>query len=269
MSFTKVAIHGVPRAGTSWLGAIFDSSFNVKYNNQPLFAYEFKSYLNDSSSNRKIDTFFNLLCDTKDDFINQTSQKKNGLIPSFEKKSITHIVYKEARYHHIIENLLIQDPDIIVVGIIRNPKSVMHSWFNAPKEFDKENWDFSTEWLNAHKKNQNRPEEFYGYLKWKEFGLNLLKLKDQFPSRVCIVNYKMLLNNTQLEVKRIFNFCNIEYGSQTENFIVGKGISANDNPYSVFRKSQTDDKWVKDLSKEIIDYIDQDLKESILMEYNI
>ena len=49
MSLVKVAIHGVPRSGTTWLGSIFDSSPNVIYRNQPLFSYAFKSYLSEHS----------------------------------------------------------------------------------------------------------------------------------------------------------------------------------------------------------------------------
>lgn len=40
------------------------------------------------------------------------------------------------RYLHIIENLLIQCPDIKILGIVRNPLATLASWINAPKESD-------------------------------------------------------------------------------------------------------------------------------------
>lgn len=39
---------------------------------------------------------------SNDDFILQKEGKKIGHIPNFNKENITHIVYKEARYHHIL-----------------------------------------------------------------------------------------------------------------------------------------------------------------------
>ncbi|MDH5934310.1 hypothetical protein, partial [Vibrio splendidus] len=54
----KVAIHSVPRSGSSWLGEIINSSPQVNYSFQPLFSYEFKSYLNENSSLENINNFF-------------------------------------------------------------------------------------------------------------------------------------------------------------------------------------------------------------------
>lgn len=45
----------------------------------------------------------------------------------FEKNEITHIVYKEVRYHHIIKNLLLKDSSIKIIGIIRNPLATINS----------------------------------------------------------------------------------------------------------------------------------------------
>lgn len=40
----KIAIHSVPRSGSTWLGEILNSSANVKYCFQPLFSYKFKEF---------------------------------------------------------------------------------------------------------------------------------------------------------------------------------------------------------------------------------
>ena len=121
MKKKRIAIHGVPRSGTTWLGEIINSSSNVKYKFQPLFSYELKDSLDKNSELVEIDDFFEKLEKMNSPFLDQEEAKKKGIIPVFEKNEITHIVYKEVRYHHIIKNLLLKDSGIKIVGIIRNP----------------------------------------------------------------------------------------------------------------------------------------------------
>jgi hypothetical protein len=264
-----IAFHGVPRSGTSWVGAIFDSSENVTYRHQPLFSYAFKSFLNEHSSTDRINLFFENLKNSNDSFILQEEGKIKRTIPIFTKKTITHLVYKEARYHHILENMLHQNNKIKVVVIVRNPKSVISSWFHAPKEFNKDKWSLKDEWLYADKKNKGRKEEFYGYEKWKEAALLFLKLKKIFPKRVYILKYSDLLSDTENQVKQLFDFCSINYGDQTAQFLkLSKSIDKSYDAYSVYRTNQSDDKWIVALPKEIIDYIDIDLLESELNIFN-
>ena len=206
MKLLKIAVHGVPRSGTSWVGSIFDSSKNVIYRHQPLFSFEFKSGLTENSSCKIIEQFFINISKSNNAFITQEKEKENGLVPSFKKDQPTHIIYKEARYHNIINNLLKQDKEIKIVGIIRNPKSVISSWLNAPKEFDKENWDIMTEWRSAPSKNKSLVEEFYGYEKWKEVANLFLSLNENYPKRFHLVNYKDLLNDHDKVVSEIFSF---------------------------------------------------------------
>ena len=52
-----IALFGVPRSGTSWLGQIFDSCPDVIYKYQPLFSYAFKNRLNMQSSFDEISNF--------------------------------------------------------------------------------------------------------------------------------------------------------------------------------------------------------------------
>jgi len=266
----KIALHGVPRSGTSWLGAIFDSSEYVAYRHQPLFSYAMKSYLNAKSDSAQIDRFFNLLETTNDDFILQKKGKQEGSIPSFKKTNISHIVYKEARYHNILENLLVSHPTIKVIGIVRNPKSVLWSWYNAPKEFNKEKWQLEQEWLYAINKNQKRDEEFYGYIKWREVTEQFLSFKERFPERFTIINYKSLLEDTLKVIDNLFEFCDIPLTKQTVEFVSAcKQIDKSDNAYSVFRKNQSDYQWKDNLPKSIVDYIDKDLKGTNLEKFNL
>jgi hypothetical protein len=270
MRLTKIAFHGVPRTGTSWVGAIFDSSKNVKYCNQPLFSYAFKDYLTENSSYKVINDFFNGLENTLDNFILQKDGKEKGHIPTFLKGETTHIIYKEARYHNILENLLEKDLKLKVVGIIRDPRSVLASWYNAPKEFKKNEWDFLKEWKNAVHKNEGRAEEYYGYNKWKEVALLFLKLKSEYPDRFFLLNYSELLNDTEKVIKGLFEFCDLELSKQTIEFLrasSSKDISI--DAYSVYRKNQVDDKWKTVLPEEIVVEIDLDLAGTILEPFII
>ena len=265
----KIAFHGVPRSGTTWLGSIFDSSPHVAYRHQPLFSYAFKSFLSDRSTCDEINYFFDLLKSTNDDFILQKTEKETGAVPSFSKKEITHVIYKEARYHNILSNLLNTCPDIMVVGIVRNPKSVLSSWYNAPKEFDKTKWNLFDEWKNAPSKNQNRKEEFYGYNKWKEVSLLFLELKEKYPDRFYLINYKNILNDTLKEINDLFRFCELDITQQTIDFIKkSKEKDLSSDAYAVYRKNQTDDKWQKTLPREIINEIDSDLSGTVLEQFN-
>jgi len=54
----KIALHSVPRSGSSWIGQILNSSPKVNYKFQPLFSYAFKGYLDENSSRERIDEFF-------------------------------------------------------------------------------------------------------------------------------------------------------------------------------------------------------------------
>ncbi len=154
----KIAIHSVPRSGSSWIGQIFNSSPTVNFKFQPLFSYAFKSALNEKSSKNEIDTFFKDISQSDDDFLIQQDKIDNGNYPKFKKNNLfTHIAYKEVRYHNIQENMLKINSDIIVIGIVRNPYAVINSFLKAPREFRKDlNWNELDEWQYANKKNLRR-----------------------------------------------------------------------------------------------------------------
>jgi hypothetical protein len=265
----KIAIHGVPRSGTSWLGSIFDSSEHVIYRHQPLFSYAFKSFLNENSSKSDIDRFYEAILSTDDEFILQKLKKNNHAIPTFRKRDLSHIIYKEARYHHILQNLLEKDSKIKIVGIIRNPKSVLISWYNAPKEFKIHEWDLQKEWRNAELKNDGKIENYYGFNKWKETSALLLKLKDNYRDRVCIINYRQLLEDTNTVTNELFSFCELQITNQTLDFIAkSKSHDFSHDSYSVYRVNQSDDKWKNRLPGNIISEIDDDLYGTNLEIFN-
>jgi Sulfotransferase domain len=266
----RIIIHSVPRSGSTWLGEIFNSNEKTLYKLQPLFSYAFKDRLNENSSKDEIDLFFKELVLKKDNFLDQTDKKEKGVIPTFNKnKPSNFIIYKEVRYHHILRNLLEKDNELKVIGLVRNPLSVINSWLRAPKEFRKElGWSELEEWRFAAKKNLNKPEEFNGFEKWKEVTLLFEELLIEFPDRFYLVKYNELVTNTVQEVKNLFDFCDLNLTEQTLIFInKSSNTDQSAEAYSVFRSKQVDDKWKFQLNPIIIFEIQKDLKETKLEKY--
>ena len=232
---TRIALHSPPRSGSTWLGSVFDSHPSVVYKYQPLFSYAFKDQLGPESSLREIRKFFEDIAQSEDDFINQVEAKKAGIIPDFDTTSCKAIVYKEVRYHHILRNLLETDPDLRVVGLIRNPLSTIYSWLHAPKEFEP-SWDPLVEWRHAPRKNGGRPEEFNGYEKWKEVALLFLDLQNTYDDRFLLLTYESLTANPWHTARTLFTFADLPWASQTEQFLAESTSTASNAPYGVFRK---------------------------------
>lgn len=230
----KIAIHSVPRSGSTWLGEILNSSPNVKYCFQPLFSYKFKDYLDERSPPKDIDNFFSMLGETDDEFVCQNSQRAVGTLPNFEKLNPTHVIYKEVRYHHILENLISKDDGIKLILLVRNPIEVMNSWVNAPKEFD-ESWDTEKELLYAEMKNQGGKENFYGLNAWVQTTELFEHLARCYSKRVLLIKYSNLQHNLIQTVEELFDFCDLELNSPTYSFLnetLEKKVS---DTYSVFR----------------------------------
>lgn len=264
----RIAIHSAPRSGSTWLGAIFDSHPEVAYRFQPLFSYEFKGRLNENSSKLEVLNFFNEIGSSEDEFINQIKGKKEGVIPNFLKEKPTHIVYKEVRYHHILKNMLESDNDLKIVGMIRNPLSVLNSWFRAPKEFRADlAWDIQKEWRFAQLKNIDKIEEFNGYEKWKEVTLLFETLERDYKNQFIIVSYENLVENTLEEVGRLFNFTGLELKDQTREFITNEGNRNDSNAYSVFKNKQSPVLKQYSLPENIVAEIENDMLSCGLEKY--
>lgn len=175
----------------------------------------------------------------------------------------THIVFKETRYLHIVENILTACSEVQIIGIVRNPLSVLASWVRAPKEFNQQ-WDIHKEWLYAPSKNQNRPEEFYGFFKWKEIAEAFLRFKSRFPKQFFLVRYEELNHSVLDTTKKIFDFCGLELNRQVQDFLIASKSRHDDDPYSVYRANASDDSWRSLLPEEIIKHIVMELKNSSL-----
>jgi hypothetical protein len=200
-----------------------------------LFSYKFKDFLDESSSKKDIDKFFTLLSETNDKFVCQNEQRETGSLPKVEKFDLaTHTVYKETRYHHILENLLRKDKNIKLILLVRDPVEVINSWINAPSEFDP-NWTLETQLFNGELKNLGRKENFFGLNAWAETTRLFEKLSKRYHERVFLINYSMLQSNLEQTVKYIYKFCDLSLTDTTYIFLKESSEKKVSDTYSVFR----------------------------------
>ena len=268
VSIQKVAIWGVPRSGTSWLGQIFNSAPQTMFRYQPLFSYLFKNELSLKSSKNKIQCFFNKIKETDDSFIlNGMDVNSDKKFLQFKKNSYsTHLVMKHVRYLHLIDNILKNGENIKVIGIIRNPLATINSWYKAKKEFNSD-WILNEEFRFATKKNLGKIEEYYGYEKWKDATIIFNLIKKKYKDKFYLINYENLLKDTVNEIENVFQFSNLKLSEQTLNFITKTKNIHHDNDYSIFKQKKKDNHWEIELPIEIIDYIKSDLKKNNLEKY--
>lgn len=264
----KIAIHGVPRSGTSWIGEIVNSSPHVIYRYQPLFSFALRDFLTPASDREEIEHFFEVLAQTEDDFLDQKGRRTDGRFPQFAKSDPTHVAYKEVRFHNVLWNLLRKHEEVLLCAVIRNPLAVVCSWLAAPREFRRDlGWRESDEWRYALRKNLNRPEEFNGYEKWKEAALMFLELKRQYPERVFILRYSDLLKDPHQKTRTLFRFLGLEVTASTTDFLTTSRSVTVDDPYSVFQAENPDSKWRKELDPAIVAEICSDLSGTELEPY--
>ena len=253
----RFALHSVPRSGSSWVGAVLSQHPEVNYFFQPLFSTSFPNQLKTNSSFEDIKHFYSQLKTSKDSFINQISFGKEN---KTKNHNAINVLYKEVRYHHLIQNLLTQDPEIKIIGLVRSPLSTINSWLNAPKEFRKDlNWKELEEWRYAPKKNSNSIEEFNGYEKWKETTLLFEKLQTLYPNRFKLIRYSDLINDSIKSFDNLFRFMNLEMNVKVLSFLSEINSKNDNDAYSIYRKEARDDLWKTQLNPIIIQEIQKDL----------
>jgi hypothetical protein len=263
-----IAIHGAPRSGTSWLGQLFNSSEHVAYRYQPMFSYAFKDRITGQSSAEDLDHFFKDLLITEDDFVLQRgSASLSGYCLEFPKAEVTHLAYKEVRYHDLLENLLQNCHRLSLIALIRDPRAVMHSWFNAPKEFER-GWNPSDEWRYGQQKNDGKTENWYGFQRWKELAQLFLALKSAYPLRVEIVRYESLVADPVRVLSHLYQTVGLQMTRQVESFLAESRARNDDQPYGVFRSDRnTTRAWIDLLPTEISNAIESDLDGTLLQQF--
>jgi hypothetical protein len=178
------------------------------------------------------------------------------------------MVMKMVRYHHLIEKLLNDVPNLTVIGIVRHPCGVINSWLQAPKEFRPE-WDPLEEWRYAPKKNQGRVEEFNGFEKWKEVAQMFLQLELNQPERFRLVQFEELVRNPFWHVENLLHAVGLEMHEQVLNFIVSSQNVHHGDAYSVYKDPKVVDRWRKELPHQIMDEILRDTQQAGLERFLI
>lgn len=255
-----VGIIGVPRSGTSWLGQIFDSAPDVLYRMQPFYSWAFRDKIHVRSSKREINDFFCELYLSNDSYLKQQERKKSGIYPIFNnKKSQPEVmVYKEVMFHYLIPILLKHVDQLKIIALVRHPVDVLTSYYNAPREFDP-TLDIQKEWYFAQNRNELLPERYFGYHKWKEYMKLISIIQEKYPKRVIVIRYEDLAKNPECVVQQLFQYTDISYEKQSEQFIIDSQSSTVDDPYSVFR-NKSELRFRNKLPSNIIIEIKQDLQ---------
>lgn len=256
-----VALYGVPRSGTSWLGQIIDSCPDTVYRFQPLFSYRFKNRITTESSTEDIEQFFQeLYYADEDDFLNQKEKRISGIYPIFKNKAVNPSIlsYKEGRFLYTIPLLLQKYTKIKIIGIIRNPYDVLESWINASSEYKPE-WDIWEEWNFAVSKNEFRPENYFGYYKWKEWIKLNVEMQKMYPNRFITIRYEDLKDRAIEVTKQLYAFLHMPFTSQTETFINDSQSKTVDSIYGVYRDKNRKSKRQVYLPQEIKIKISKDL----------
>lgn len=261
MSPTKViAVLGVARSGTSWLGNIFDSSPFVVYRFQPLFSYEFRDRITYQSTKDEYVRWFHDLYACKSDFLIQRDKRDSGEYPLFNKADKPNVlVFKENRFLYYFDRMLRLFPaKAKAVCIIRNPCAVINSWLRNPKEFPPGS-NVDKEWRFGSCKNEGREENFFGFYKWREAAHLFLDMCEKRPNSVAIVRYEDLVRDPLTEVRNIFAFVEEEVTQQTRSFILDSGSRHMESPYAVYKDKSVADRWREQLDEKIVDEIHSEL----------
>lgn len=255
---TIVAIVGMPRSGTSWLGQIFDSSPNTAYRLEPIFSYAFKNAVDEKSSKEDYIKLFDGIYLSQDDFLLQKDKRESGAYPKFHKNNQPEfLAFKTTRFHHLIEDMLRYFDNLKMVSIVRHPCGAICSWLNTPREFPA-SADPMKEWRTGNCR-KTAKEEFWGFDDWKKVTALHMRLEKEYPKQFKIVRYEKFVENTLEETKALFDFVGLKLEEQTRKFIEECHVKHNQDSYSVFKSKEVAYSWENrlpmEIQKEIIDEI--------------
>lgn len=262
-----VCIFGMPRSGTSWLSQIFDSSPSVRFRLSPLFSYEFKNQLNESSSRRDWEIVLQGAYRSSNAFMNQTYRRDAQEYPVFSEKDSApeNLVIKDTRFHNLIEPMLSLFNNLRIIAIVRHPCGAIHSWLKAPREFPS-GADPLREWRSGACR-KTAYGEFWGFDDWMTVTRLHLRLARAMPDRFRITRYEQLVREPIGETQRLFDFSGIAYSDQTASFLRDSHARHLDGEYAVFKDPSVADAWRTGLHPAIRDRILADLAGTDLEEF--
>ncbi|MFC1778222.1 sulfotransferase [Pseudomonadota bacterium] len=260
-------IAGMPRSGTTWLSQIFASSPDVRLKFCPLFSYEFKNALDESSSASQWEGLFIDLYETNSEFLDQEHLRKHGLVPTFEEKKENpkHLIIKSTRFHNLIPYILRLNESIRFVHIVRHPCATIYSWINTPREFPG-HANHLEEWRTGECRKIG-PGEFWGFDDWKHVTTQALKLSNQYPDRYKVIRYESLVKNTQRVTEELFQFFQIPLEKQTLDFIAFSQSKHDKNKHSVFKVPKLKERWEGLLDPSIVSECINDVRDTELEQF--
>jgi len=254
-----IAIAGVPRSGTSWLGQIVDSSPHTAYRFQPLFSYAFKDAIDADSDKKDFQEFFEGIYTSADDFLLQTDKRTEGLYPTFRKaENPQYLAFKTCRYQYLLDKMLRYFENLNLLGIVRHPCATINSWLKNQREFPK-GADPRKEWRSGSCRNEGRMEEFFGFYKWREVAHLYLDLAEKYPQQVKVIQYESLVDAPISTAQEVFDFLGLAFFEQTRSFLEACHSVHLESPYAVFKDKAVKDKWQFELDRYIADEIIQGL----------
>ncbi len=228
-------IHGAPRSGTSWLGQMFNSHPAIKYCYQPFFSHAFRGRADISSGTAALRALFSEMLVSNDAFVNQSGAARlSRRLPLFSKEPPVHLVYKEVRFHDLLPSFLEALPEFKGIGVVRDPRFALASWFKAPREFDPA-WSRMAEWRDASRKNRGLHENWYGFTRWRALASLFLEMQEVHPHRFKLIRYEWLVADPGAVMRELLAFCNLGMHGQTLEFIRESCSVGDDDPYGVYR----------------------------------
>lgn len=262
-----ILLTGMPRSGTSWLSQIFDSSPDVCFRLSPLFSYEFKNALNEASTREQWRNMLKCAYKSNNDFMNQTYRRTCGEYPTFANKNPVPriLVIKDTRFHNLTDTMLRLLDNLQVVAIVRHPCGAIHSWLTAPREFP--NSANPLEQWRSGACRKTGYGEYWGFDDWKNVTRHHVRLESMFPNRVVIQQYEDLVRDAVSETKKLFGFCDIELGVDTEIFIQRSQREQEASEYAVFKNPMVSSRWMTELQPSIRDTILSELESSDLKRF--
>ena len=255
-----IAITGMPRSGTSWIGMIFDSSPRVRYRLSPLFSYEFKNRIDESSPVEDWDEVLQGAYASDNEFMNQTRRRDAGEYPIWEQKDPEPdlLVIKFNRFHNLLERMLALYPELKMLAIVRHPCGAIHSWLTAAREFPPDA-DPLEHWRSGDIKKSGYGD-YFGFDDWKWATRLHMRLAAELPDRFCLQSYEQLVRDPVGGTRRLFEKFGIAYTQQTARFLEQSHARHEAGDYAVFKHPSVKDRWRSELQPEIRDAIHEELR---------
>ena len=260
-------ITGMPRSGTSWIGQIVDSCPDVRYKMSPLFSYEFKNQIPEGASREQWERVFSGAYESQDDFINQTTRRREGEYPTFPHKRNTEVmlVIKYNRFQNLTEEMLERFPEMKMLAVVRHPCGAIHSWLTAPKEFPPDA-DPIEHWRSGAAK-KSGSGDFFGFDDWCWVTRLHVRLAKERPAQVRLARYEQFVDDAKAQTEMLFDWLGLEYTDQTARFVEASQRDSVPGDYSVFKPSTVKDRWRAELQPEIRDAIVDELEGTDLAEF--